>query len=310
MPTDRRGVLLGAAAYTMWGLFPLYFPQLKPASAGEILAHRVLWSFVLVVLILLGMRGVRSFFGVWRERRSRWVLLGAGAAIACNWFTYIWAVNNDHVVEAALGYYINPLVTVTFGVVLLRERLRPMQWTAVSIGVVAVLVLSIGHGRPPWVSLILAGSFGTYGLLKKKAVAVPALHSVGWEAMVLSPFGLGFLLWLSLTGHGTTASLGPWHFFLLSTTGVATVVPLVCFAAAAHRIPLSLVGLLQYITPTLQFLCGVVIFSEPMPPARWAGFFLIWVALALLSADSLATLREVRRLALQRRGKSATPTTP
>ncbi|MGH3446916.1 MAG: EamA family transporter RarD [Nocardioidaceae bacterium] len=290
MPDQRRGLVFGVGAYAMWGLFPLYWPLLEPAAATEILAHRVLWSLLLTGLMLLVTRRMAAVRHIWSNPRVRWIMIGAGFAIGCNWFTYIWGVNNGHVVEASLGYYINPLVTVLMGVLILGERLRRWQWVALSLGAAAVVVLSLQLGRPPWISLVLAASFGTYGLLKKKA-AIRPMEGVAFESMVLAPFAFGYLCWLSYAGQATAWSDGAGHALLLTTTGIATVVPLLCFAGAANRVPLSTVGLLQYITPTMQFFLGVFVFHESMPATRWFGFAIIWLALVILSTDSLVTVR-------------------
>lgn len=293
MRDEGRGLALGAAAFGLWGLFPLYWPLLEPADASEILAHRVLWSAVFSAALVVVLHRTAALRAIWREPRLRFAMTGAGVVIGLNWFTYIWGVNNGHVVETSLGYYINPLVTVLLGVVVLGERLRPWQWTALGIAFVAVLVLSLELGRPPWISLVLALSFGLYGLLKKQAPVGP-VEGLAYEGAVLLPLALGYLVWLSSVGQATGWSQGPAHVALLATTGIVTVIPLLCFAGAAHRVSLSTVGLLQYIAPTLQFLVGVVVYDEAMSVERWIGFALVWIALVILTAESLATLRRFR----------------
>ncbi len=286
MHENRRGLLMGTAAFGLWGLFPLYWPLLEPTAASEILAHRVVWSLV-VSAVLLGLSGRMGALGtMWADRRVRWMLTGAGAVIAVNWFTYIWGVNNGHVVETSLGYYINPLVTVLLGVVVLGEHLRRWQWAALTLAVVAVLVLSAGLGRPPWISLVLAFSFGTYGLLKKQA-AVGPVEGLTYEGLVLAPVAIGYLVWLSVVGQASAWSLGIDHVGLLMTTGLVTALPLLCFASAANRISLTSLGMLQYIAPTLQFLLGVVVFGEPMTVTRWVGFSLVWLALLIFTVESV-----------------------
>ncbi|MGP3936080.1 EamA family transporter RarD [Nonomuraea sp. KM88] len=301
MPDLRRGVLFGAAAYTMWGLFPLYWPLLKPSDAVEILAHRMVWSLVAVAAVL----AVRRHWSWFRELARRPAKLGllslAAVVITVNWGTYIYAVNTGHVVESALGYFISPLVNVLFGVVLLRERLRPLQWTAVGFGALAVLVLTVDYGRPPWIALTLGMSFGVYGLVKKRA-NVAATESLAVETLVLLLPALGYLLFLQGTGAATFGTEGVWHAALLASGGLVTAVPLICFGAAAIRVPLSTMGLLQYIAPILQFACGVLIVQEVMPPSRWIGFAIVWVALAVFTYDSLRTARTAARVR-----RSATP---
>jgi chloramphenicol-sensitive protein RarD len=292
---QRIGLLNGFAAYGMWGLFPLFFPLLEPAGAGEVLAHRMMWSFVVVAVVLLVVRRWRWAGELLRQPRRLGLVAVAAAVISVNWGVYIWAVNSGHVVEASLGYFINPLVTIAMGVLLLKERLRPAQWAAVGVGLAAVLVLTVGYGRPPWISLILAFSFATYGLMKKK-VNLGGVESLAAETAIQFLPALGYLLWLTAQGHSTFTSEGPGHTALLAATGVVTALPLVCFGAAAIRVPLSTLGLLQYLAPVFQFLCGILYFHEAMPPERWAGFGLVWLALIVLTADSLRTARRSARL--------------
>lgn len=290
---QRAGLLYGIAAYGMWGLVPLFWPLLKPTGAMEILAHRMVWSlaFVGVALLALGRWGwIKDLV---RQPAKLGLLVIAAAVITVNWGVYIWAVNADHVVEASLGYFINPLVTITMGVLLLKERLRPAQWTAVLIGFVAVLVFAVGYGQPPWISLVLAFSFGTYGLVKKK-INLGGLESLAAETAIQFLPALGYLLWLGASGDGTFTTHGPGHAVLLASTGIVTAVPLVCFGAAAIRVPLSVLGLLQYLAPVFQLILGVTYFHEEMPPERLAGFALVWVALALLTWDALRTAHRTK----------------
>jgi chloramphenicol-sensitive protein RarD len=291
----ERGTAYGALAFFVWGSFPLYFRALEPASAVEILLHRVVWS-LLVCLVVLAITGnLRAFVTVLRTPRLLAVLTLAAVLIAINWGVYIYAVNAGHVVEASLGYFINPLLTVLLGVLVLRERLRRLQWVAVGVGFVAVVVLTVDYGHPPWIALILAASFGTYGLVKNRVGGqVEALPSLTTETAVLAPFALGVLIWLEVTGRGSFGHAPPWHGLLLASTGIATTVPLVLFAAGARRAPLSTMGLLQFITPVLQLLAGVLLLGEHVPGPRWAGFGLVWVALVLLSIDSIRTTRLAR----------------
>ncbi|MER5645267.1 EamA family transporter RarD [Streptosporangium sp. NPDC002524] len=296
MPETRRGVLYGIAAYSMWGLFPLYWPLLKPSAALEILAHRIAWSLVAVVAILAVRRHWSWFRGLLRTPRTLGLLVLAAMIITVNWGVYIYAVNSGHVVEGALGYFINPLVSVLFGVLLLKERLRRWQWVAVGLGAAAVIILAVDYGRPPWIALVLAVSFGTYGLVKKIA-GVGSVESMTVETLVLLLPALAYLLYLGQQGTSTFGNAGAGHAFLLAGAGVVTAVPLLCFTASAILIPLTTIGLLQYIAPILQFLCGVFVMQEVMPPSRWLGFGVIWLALSVFTWDSLRTAAQARRAA-------------
>ncbi|MGZ3117154.1 EamA family transporter RarD [Streptomyces sp. H62] len=291
---QRVGLLNGFAAYGMWGLVPLFWPLLKPAGAGEILAHRMVWSLAFVAVALLVVRRWAWAGELLRQPRKLGLITVAAAVITVNWGVYIWAVNSGHVVEASLGYFINPLVTIAMGVLLLKERLRPVQWAAVGTGAAAVIVLTVGYGRPPWISLCLAFSFATYGLVKKK-VNLGGVESLAAETAIQFLPALGFLLWLGARGDSTFTTEGAGHAALLAATGVVTAIPLVCFGAAAIRVPLSTLGLLQYLAPVFQFLLGIFYFGEAMPPERWAGFALVWLALTLLTWDALRTVRRTAR---------------
>ncbi|WP_055505395.1 EamA family transporter RarD [Nonomuraea pusilla] len=295
MPDYRRGVLFGIAAYSMWGLFPLYWPLLKPSGAVEILAHRMVWSLAAVAVVLLVRRHWSWMRELLRQPAKLGLLALAAVVITVNWGTYIYAVNTGHVVESALGYFINPLVSVVFGVVLLRERLRPLQWIAVGFGALAVLLLTLDYGRLPWIALTLAVSFGVYGLLKKQA-NVGAAESLTVETLVLLLPALGYLGYLQVAGQSTFGDQGAGHALLLVGAGVITAIPLLCFTASAIRVPLSTIGLLQYIAPILQFLVGVLIAKEVMPSSRWIGFSIVWLALAIFTYDSIRAVRETARI--------------
>jgi chloramphenicol-sensitive protein RarD len=270
----------------LWGLFPLYWPLLEPAGALEILSHRVTWSVLTMGAIVLATRRGPQLLAITRDPRSRRLLGLAAVVIAMNWGTYIWGVNNHRVVETSLGYFINPLVTVLMGVVILGERLRRLQWVAVGIATLAVLGLAVEYGRPPWVALILAFSFGTYGLAKKQA-GVPAVESLTFETLVLAPLAIGYLVWLGTTGDSHFVGYGVGHGFLLALTGLVTAIPLLFFGAAAIRVPLTTLGLLQYLAPVIQFALGVTVLDEHMSAMRWLGFLLVWVALVLFTVESL-----------------------
>lgn len=291
MGETRKGVVLGLLAWTMWGFFPLYWPLLEPAGAVEILAHRIFWSLIVMLTVAIGLRKRAALRALVANRRTRWLLALAAILITVNWGTYIYGVNSHHVVETSLGYFINPLVSVLLGVVVLGERMRPLQWAALALAGLAVVGLTFEYGRPPWISLVLAFSFGSYGLAKKKANA-GAVESLVVETMVVSPIALGYIVFLMATGASSFGGNGPGHIVLLVGTGVVTVIPLLCFGGAATRIPLSTLGLMQYVTPTVQFLLGILFFHEPMPAARWVGFSLIWLALVLFTIESLRQRRQ------------------
>jgi chloramphenicol-sensitive protein RarD len=295
MPESSRGFVLGAAAYTMWGLFPLYWPLLEPAGAVEILAHRVAWSMVTMVALVLLVRRGPQLRALLANPRTRGILTLAAVVIAVNWGTYIWGVNNGHVVETSLGYFINPLVTVLMGVVILDERLRRLQWAALGIAALAVVGLTLEYGRPPWVALVLAFSFGSYGLAKKKANA-GAVESLTFETMVLAPVAVGYIAFLVATGASEFGPNGPGHVALLVGTGVITAIPLICFGAAATRVSMTTLGLLQYLAPTIQFALGVLVYDEPMPALRWVGFGLVWLALVIFTVESVNHRRRQLRL--------------
>lgn len=289
----RTGLLQGLGAYGWWGFLPLYFPLLVPAGSVEIIAHRVLWSLAFCLVALVVTRSLGTAWAVLRSPATLTRLALGGALVATNWLVFVYAVLADHTVDAALGYYVNPILTVVLAVLVLRERMRPAQWVAVGLGGAAVAVLTLGVGGLPWIALVLAGTFGTYGLIKNRTGrTVPPLAGLAVETAVLTPLAL---VWLLAVEHGGTfGAHGSWHAVALAGTGVVTAVPLLLFAGAARRLPLSVVGLLQYLTPTIQFVIGVLVFGEQMPAARWWGFALVWAALAVLTADGLRAGRAPR----------------
>jgi chloramphenicol-sensitive protein RarD len=295
----RRGYVFAFIAYACWGFFPLYWKLLEPATAIEILAHRIVWSAAFVTLLLLVMRHWRFLRPLARRPRTLAGIAVAATVIAINWGMYIYGVNSGHVVETSLGYFINPLVTVLLGVAVLRERLRWAQWTALAVGAVAVAVLTVDYGRPPWLALALACSFGGYGLIKK-SLGLPAAEGLFVESMALAGPAVAYLIWLEFQHRSTFGHVSVVHTLLLILAGAVTAVPLLLFAGAANRIPLSTLGVLQYLTPSLQLGCGVLIYHEPMPPTRLAGFGLVWLALVVFTWDGI---RHVRR-------SSRTPVTP
>ncbi|REF37133.1 EamA family transporter RarD [Thermasporomyces composti] len=287
-----RGLVYGASAYLIWGIFPVYWPLLEPAGSLEILAHRMLWTLVFVALLLCVRPRPNWWSTLRRQPRSLAFLAVAALVVTANWGTFIWAVNHGHVVETALGYFINPLVTVLVGVVVLGERLNRAQWCALAIAGLAVVVLTVDYGRPPWVAFALAFSFSAYALCKKQANA-GAVESLAVETATVAPLALGYLTYLEATDVATFGHAGWVNAALLAGTGVVTAIPLLLFGAAATRVTLTAIGLLQYIGPTLQFLIGVLVFREPMPPERLAGFAIVWVALVIFTWDGLR--RRTRR---------------
>ena len=297
MSESRRGALFGATAYLLWGVFPLYFPLLKPAGSVEVLAHRVVWSLAVVAILVQATRRWAGVRAIAADRRKLLRLSAAATVLAVNWGVYIYGVTSGRVVETSLGYFINPLVTVMLGVLVLRERLRKAQYAALGVAAAAVLFLSIENGRPPWIALTLAFSFGTYGLLKKTAV-VGALEGLAVETAVLAPLALVFLVALQLQGSSTLVSHGAGHATLLALTGLITAIPLLFFGAAASRVPLTTLGVLQYLAPTMQFLLGVLLFHEALGLARLLGFCLVWAALGLFTADLMSQRRRSVRLAV------------
>ncbi|GAA2421806.1 EamA family transporter RarD [Streptomyces macrosporus] len=289
----RTGLLLGFTAYGMWGLLPLYWHVLEPAGAVEVLAHRMVWSLPTALVILALLRRWSWVRPLSREPRKLGLIVVAATLISVNWWLFIWAVATDKVIEASLGYFINPLISIALGVLLLRERLRPAQWAAVGIGALAVAVLAVAYGRVPWLSLVLAMSFALYALIKKR-VRLDGVESFGAETAVQFLPALGILLVLGARDEATFTTEGTGHALLLSLAGLATALPLIFFGGAAVRLPLSTIGLLQYLAPVSMFLLGLLAFDEAMPPERWAGFLLVWTALSVLTWDALRTARRSR----------------
>ncbi len=298
MPDSRRGLLLGTTAYVLWGAFPLYWPLLEPGGAFELLSHRMVWSMLTMGVLVLVIGRRAQLRAIWADRRVRLLLTVAAVTITVNWATYIYGVNSGRVVETSLGYFINPLVTVLMGVVLLGERLRALQWVAMGVGFVAVTVLTWDYGRLPYVALVLAFSFGTYGLAKKTA-NVGAVESLAFETALIAPFAAAYIAWLSITGAAEFGANGAGHALLYTTTGIVTAIPLICFSAAATRVSMVSLGLLQYLAPILQFGLGVLVFHEDMPPGRWAGFVLVWLAVTVFTFEAVNHRRRQLRLAVE-----------
>jgi chloramphenicol-sensitive protein RarD len=285
------GLLFGVSAYTLWGLFPIYWPLLKPANPLEIVSHRAVWTLVFCFIILALTKTLNSTLSLLKRPKIVAGLFLGSILISINWIIYIYAANNEHVVEASLGYYINPIVVIATGVIVLKEKMRPLQWLAVGIATLGVAVLTIDYGRLPWIALGLALSWGSYGLVKKQ-LGLGALEGLSIETLLSSGFYLAYLIWLGNQGEG--------HFtysltltLLLIGGGAVTAIPLLLFNGSTNRLPLTLIGLLQYITPTIQFCIGVWYFHEDMPTARWVGFLIIWVALMSLAIDLVKSSRSV-----------------
>jgi chloramphenicol-sensitive protein RarD len=287
------GVLFGIGAYGLWGLLPLYFFVLAPAGAVEIVANRVVWSLLFCALLITITRSWRVLGAAFRNRTVIGPLALAAGLIAVNWLTYTYGVTTGQAVETSLGYFINPLVSVLLGVLVLKEKLRPLQWAAVGIGFIAVGVLTVSYGKLPWIALTLALSFGLYGFVKKRVgPRVDAVTSLTVETVVLAPLAAATMIFLGASGLATLGSNGPGHFWLLAASGIITAVPLVFFGASARRLPMTTIGLLQYVAPVLQFIVALAVFQEAMTADRWIGFGVVWLALLVLTVDMLTAARK------------------
>lgn len=291
------GGVYAFSAYLLWGFLPIYFLALAPSGAFEVVAWRIVLSLVFCALLLTVTRGWGAFAAIARQPRLLLWMGGAGLLILVNWTVYLVGTLSGHVIEASLGYFINPIVTVLLAVIVLRERLSIAQWIAIGIAVVAVGVIVIGYGAFPWIALTLAFSFGLYGLVKKQlGGSVDAISGLTLESLWLTPLAVVTLVVVGTTTGLTVTTAGTWHGVLLLLAGVVTAVPLLLFAAGARRAPLSVIGLLQFVAPIIQFAIGVWVLGEPMPLERWIGFGLVWVALIILTVDSFAGARRRRRV--------------
>ncbi len=291
MSKNKLGLLFGISAYVLWGAFPLYWPLLEPANPLEIVSHRAVWTLVFCFIVLAATKALKSTLATLKRPKIAAKLFLTSLLISINWLVYIWATNNGHVVEASLGYYINPLIIIGFGVILLKEKMRRLQWAAVIIASIGVLVLTIDYGRLPWIAFALAISWGSYGLIKKQ-LGLGALEGLAIETFISAFFYLGYLIYIGNQGTGQFGH----HVgltLLLMSAGAITAIPLLLFNGSATRLPFTTIGLLQYITPTLQFSVGVWIRHEDMPTARWIGFLIIWVALTTLGFDLVKSSRSV-----------------
>jgi chloramphenicol-sensitive protein RarD len=288
----NRGVLYGLGAYFIWGLFPIYWKLLKQVAAVQLLGHRVVWSFVLLALVI-------SLTGKWSElrtlssnRRTLRIYLAAAVLIGLNWFVFVWAVNSGYVVETSLGYFINPLLSVLMGVVLLRERLRFLQWVSIGFAAVGVIYLTLIYGRLPWIALSLAFTFGFYGLVKKIA-PLSSLYGLTLETGILFIPAAIFLVWENWAGRGAFLHLGMGSNLLMAGAGLVTTVPLLLFASAARRVPLSTIGTIQYVCPTMQFLLGVLLYREAFSASQAIGFGIIWAGLIIFWVEGYISRRAV-----------------
>ncbi len=289
---DRTGFALGLGAYLMWGGFPLFFALLASVGALEIVAHRAIWGLVFCLAALPVLGRWREFVAILRDRRIASALFLAGLLVAANWTIYVYGVTSGRTLDAALGYFINPIVTVILAVLVLGERLRPLQWGAIIFGGLAVIVLIVAYGEVPYIALGLAASFGLYSLVKKQVgPQAGPLPGMAVETLAIVPLAAVYLGYLAATGSISGSLDRPGIFALLVISGPLTAIVLMIFAGAARRLPLAFLGLLQYITPAIQMGIGVAVFHEPLPPERLAGFALVWIAISLLIADSLSRLR-------------------
>ena len=291
MNKEKLGLVYGLGAYVLWGLFPLYWPLLKPATSPEIVSHRAVWTMVFCFIILAITKSLKSTLATFKRPKVAAKLFAASVLVSINWLIYIWATNNGHVVEASLGYYINPLIAIAFGIILLKERMRPLQWISVSVATIGVLVLTIDYGRLPWVAFGVALSWGTYGLIKKQ-LNLGAVEGLAIETLIAFIPYCTYLIFLGSNGDGQFGQ-GVSLTLLLISAGAVTAIPLLLFNASTTRLPLTTIGLLQYITPTLTFIIGVWVNHEIMSTARWLGFFIIWIALFVLAYDLVRSGRAV-----------------
>ena len=288
----RLGLIYGSSAYLLWGLLPLLFAAAAPTSALELVANRVIWALIICAILLVFARGFARTWAIMRSGRTFWLLALAAVLIAINWTTFIYGIDTGHLVEISLGYYLNPLISIGLGVVFLGERLRHLQWAAVGFGLVAVIIVGLGLGRVPYLAFSVALSFGFYGLVKNKVGGrIGALEGMTVETAILAIPSLAYLGFLAAAGTQTFTGFGALHVVIVLATGPATAIPLILFGAAARRIPLSWIGMLQYIAPTLQFIIGITILGESMSVTRWIGFLIIWIAVILLCTDMIRQSR-------------------
>ncbi|MBU8579127.1 EamA family transporter RarD [Brevibacterium luteolum] len=304
----RSGLVLGLSGYLFWGGMPLVFAAAAPATPLEILAHRILWSLVFCTILLIFARGFRRVLTALRDPRVFGTLALAAIVVSINWFGFLLGVSLNRVVEVSLGYFFNPLVTVLIGVIFLGERLRKLQWAAVIVGCLAVVVIAVGYGQMPWLALLVAFSFGLYGLIKNRVGGrVGALEGLTVETAVLTPVCGAYIIYLTVTGASHFGTEDTGHLLIMLALGPITAIPLILFGAATRRVPLSWVGLMQYVTPTIQFILGITVLGEQMPLARWIGFIIIWIAVVMLTIDMLRATRAQRRREIRKANRPEPP---
>lgn len=304
----RSGLVLGLSGYLFWGGMPLFFAAAAPATPIEILAHRIVWSLVFCTILLIFAHGFRRVLAAVRDLRVLGTLALAAIVVSINWFGFLLGVSLNRVVEISLGYFFNPLVTVLIGVVFLGERLRRLQWAAVIVGCLAVVVIAVGYGQMPWLALLVAFSFGLYGLIKNRVGGkVGALEGLTVETAVLTPVCGAYIIYLTATGASHFGTEGTGHLLIMLALGPITAIPLILFGAATRRVPLSWVGLMQYVTPTIQFILGITVLGEQMPLARWIGFIIIWIAVVMLTIDMLRATRAQRRREIRKANRPEPP---
>jgi chloramphenicol-sensitive protein RarD len=300
----RKGIMYGIGAYLAWGVFPIYWKLLHGISAIQLISHRIIWSFVLLALILLATRQWKSFRTAAFSRRVVLIYLASAILLSINWLTYVWAVNAGYVVESSLGYFINPLFSVLLGVLFLREKLRPWQWAAIGLAAIGVIYVAISYGQFPWIALTLTFSFGIYGLIKKTAM-LGSLYGLTLETGLLFIPAVVFLVAMEGLGRGAFLHSSPTADLLMVGAGLVTTVPLLLFASAAQRIPLSTVGVLQYITPTMQFLLGILVFHEAFNRSHLIGFCIVWLALIILWVEGFGEGRRRKNESSRQRAEGS-----